>query len=620
MRKEMSSLDLFFLQKELQAVCKGVIRKIHQEKKRLQVEIFVSGKGELSLFFEPGKIFLTEYKRKFPEPSAFCMFLRKHLAGQKILDIRQHDFERIIELETEGNILIFELFSRGNIILCDKSLKILMPLEAQKWSEREIAKNQQYKYPPEVKNPFSVSVKDLKTLFASEEKSVASFLATNLNLSGLYAEEVCTRADVDKKKKTRELDEDEILRIYEAIHSLVKTFDPQTIYENNEILDFAPFAMKIYEGKKAEKAGLTHIVDDFFSKEKKKPERGAKELEKIKEKQMEAIENLKKGEAEYRKKAEALYAHSEEIKKITSLLESYKREKLSWEDIKKKLEGVEIEEAKSLIILNIDDLKIEINFRKSVHENANKFFEEAKKKKKKILSAQNALEKTAKRIEEYKPEAEIRIEKKREWFEKFRWFLTSNRLLVIAGRSAEQNELIYKKYIDKSDIVLHADIAGAPLTVIKSENKKIEDQDIKEAASFSAAYSSAWKKGLAAVDIYWINPEQVSKSPPSGTFLAKGAFAIRGEKNYLRNVKLEFGIGVKIDDMAKPLCGTLESVKKNADYFVVLVPGDLPQMELAKKIKAKIIKSSSKDAKKILEAVPLEEIQRVIPSGKGDLK
>lgn len=54
------------------------------------------------------------------------------------------------------------------------------------------------------------------------------------------------------------------------------------------------------------------------------------------------------------------------------------------------------------------------------------------------------------------------------WFEKFDWFISSENYLVIAGKNAQQNEVLVKRYLNKGDLFMHTDMPGAAVTVIKN--------------------------------------------------------------------------------------------------------------------------------------------------------
>jgi len=268
-------------------------------------------------------------------------------------------------------------------------------------------------------------------------------------------------------------------------------------------------------------------------------------------------------------------------------------------------ENIKIDKNRGIFFIN----NIEIDFKKSAQQNAQKYFEEFKKYKRKF---ENAIKKSKQVIDKLKIEEKqknqekiIKKRQKGEWYEKFHWFYTTDNFLVIAGKNAMQNDIIFKKYLDKNDIVLHADIVGASLTVIKSQNKEIPLSTIKQAAQFAAVYSSAWKKGAGSIDVYWIKPEQVSKTPEAGEYISKGSFIIRGKKNYLKRVELKIAIGY---DGTRIIGGPPESIKSKTKKYVILKPGYLKQGEIAKKIKNKKFKE-----------VSIDEIQKFIPPGKSQI-
>lgn len=211
-------------------------------------------------------------------------------------------------------------------------------------------------------------------------------------------------------------------------------------------------------------------------------------------------------------------------------------------------------------------MEIEIDIRKSIFENIDELYKKIKKLKEKIQS-----------IEKH----EIKIKRKEritEWYEKFRYFFTSNNFLLIAGKDAVTNEILIKKYLEKNDLVFHADRVQSPFGILKN-GQNAKEEDILEAAKFVASYSKGWKLGFSSLEVFYVYPDQVSKKAPSGEYLAKGAFMIYGEKNYL-NVKLEIAIG--FNDKIIP--GVPESVSKKTNKYVILVPGNRKPLDIAKEL------------------------------------
>ena len=198
-----------------------------------------------------------------------------------------------------------------------------------------------------------------------------------------------------------------------------------------------------------------------------------------------------------------------------------------------------------VLTLNISDTSFNINPKLTIPENAEIYYEKAKKAKRKTKGALIAIENTKKQLEDIKSKKDIamenvsvpkkRIKKNLKWYEKHRWFISSDNTLVVGGRDANSNELIVKKYLDPNDIYLHADIHGASSVSIKLNGEELNENIIKESGEFAASFSSAWSMGFTTQDVYWVHPDQVTKTPESGEFLKKGSFVIRGHRNYIRS-------------------------------------------------------------------------------------
>jgi hypothetical protein len=163
-------------------------------------------------------------------------------------------------------------------------------------------------------------------------------------------------------------------------------------------------------------------------------------------------------------------------------------------------------------------------------------------------------------------------------------------------------------------------VQGAPFVVVKTQGEVPSEQTVKEAAQFAASYSQAWKGGLGAVDVYWVRPEQVSKTPPSGEYLPRGAFMIYGTKNYSKGAILEVVVGLIGEyQNLRVIGGPTEAVTHQTKIYVKLVPGREPSGNLAKQIRKKFVEMSPADSMKKALQLPLEEIQSFIPAGGGTI-
>jgi len=200
---------------------------------------------------------------------------------------------------------------------------------------------------------------------------------------------------------------------------------------------------------------------------------------------------------------------------------------------------------------------VDISLDLSAYANATKYYGSRKLAESKEDKALKASEKALKvaeakaREELFKVNASVgsvREIRKTYWFEKFYWFISSENFLVIAGRDAQQNELVVRRYLAADDVYVHADIHGASSVIVK--NRKIGGKfslipplTLSQAGTFAMCRSSAWTAKIVT-SAWWVYAHQVSKSAPTGEYLTTGSFIIRGRKNYLPPMQLVMGFGL----------------------------------------------------------------------------
>ncbi len=258
-------------------------------------------------------------------------------------------------------------------------------------------------------------------------------------------------------------------------------------------------------------------------------------------------------------------------------------------------------------------MQIEINLNQSVEDNAATYFELAKKSKRKMEGAKKALLESRKKLEELQKKEHLFLEEeqqkrekrdiKREWYEKFHWFFSSEGFLCIGGKDATSNEIVIKKHTDPEDLVFHTDMAGSPFFVIKN-GQKAGEITLQEAAQAVGVYSRAWKLGHGTADVFYVKPEQVTKEAKAGEYISKGSFMIYGKTNYL-HPKLEYAFGLV---EGKVIGGPVSAIKKQTEKIVIVISGKEKKSDLAKKVKHK------------LGGGDLDEITKFLPSGEGDVK
>jgi len=516
-------------------------------------KLHCQGKDQ-ELIIEPSKrINFTKYN--YPKSSSGKVtLLRELLRGDIITDISILGRERILLLTLKkGKKIIVELLPRGLLVVTDNEDKILFSTEYKEFRDRKIKIGEKYIKPPSIEISNDEIEKLIKKGNLARALGVPQEVVIYLNLTNFNDLEII-------KKKISELE------------NLISNGNIKPcIIENLTVLPFPINDCKEYQK-------FNDAIDDYFYTitQEELTKETSKKIEEEKEKIINTIIQLENSIKEYEQKGKIyqqigniILTKTSEIQQILSNLNKKERK------VKINLEGFEIELDTSI----------------SIPKNASKFFEEAKEYKRKLSRALESLNELKKKLEKLEKEKiekqqEIKITlRKKEWYEKYRWSISRNGFLILAGKDSSQNESLVRKFLEDNDIFLHADIQGAPATIIKTQNKIPSEEDIMDAAIIAACYSKAWKLGFASVDVFWTFGNQVSKSPPSGEYLAKGSFMIYGKKNFIKNVKLELAMGFIINnDTIKVLVGSEDSVKNKTNYYVILRPSDDEKEKVADKI------------------------------------
>jgi predicted ribosome quality control (RQC) complex YloA/Tae2 family protein len=229
-------------------------------------------------------------------------------------------------------------------------------------------------------------------------------------------------------------------------------------------------------------------------------------------------------------------------------------------------------------------MDVDIYYTKSAGKNADLKYTQKQKIQEKIKGLLKAKQefinkqKIQKTQETKKPKKIKQKEKK--WYEKYRWFFTTNNFLAIAGRDAKSNEHVVKKHMENEDLYFHADTHGAAHIILK-KGQIAKDVDQKEAACFAAIFSSAWKNNYYLQEVYSVLPDQVTKTPKSQESLGTGAFVIKGSRNYFRKNILE--IYVSYDkDLDNVVSGPKSAIINKYKFYVGLKPGTTKKSDVCK--------------------------------------
>jgi len=665
LKSEMTSFDIAALVFELNEVVRDArIENIYQlNPTTLLFRLHVPNQPALQLLLEAGKrAHLTSYVLSKPlKPPSFCMALRKHLRNSKISEVQQHEFERVITIRVdtrEGKfLLITELFGVGNMILVSPQGTILYALTYRRMRDRNILRGESFKHaPPSGKNPLHLSRPDLDEIKHYGQLEIVRALTRLLSIGGLYAEEILLRAKIGKKTPCEALTKQQIDAIFTETQALIsKTtagkFEPYIVVdEKGEWVDVVPFPLKRYEGLMLKPyKSFNQASDEYYAKavtvEKvSETEREfARELTKLRrtlEDQRKTLEESRRTMEQNKAIGDLIYAHLGEFQLLAQKIIEEKSRDKTWEQISSEIEIEKqaqrtpfvyfqsLDSRRRVLNVSVGDTTFSLDLTRSIQANAAGYYERAKKTERKLKGAERAMLETQAKIDELQRRLKEKTQevlgeakpKRREkaWYEKFRWFHSSDGFLVIGGRDATTNEIIIKKHTEPTDIVFHADIAGAPFVVIETEGKTLSEQTIREAAQLAASYSRAWREMFHAIDVYWVHPDQLSKSPPPGQYLEKGAFIIRGKKNYVRNVPMRVAIGIVMkENLVAVVGGPPEAIKKQTNVYVEVIPGQQTSSTLAKHIRRLLAEKAPSEWRREILETSLDEIQAFIPSGKG---
>ena len=653
--KSMSNVDIYTVSDELNKLLSGArVDKSFQPTNDIVVMRFhVAGTGRVDLVMQCGtRIHTSQYPLENPTtPPSFPMLLRKRIKGAHVESVKQHNFDRVVEIKVKKDkyyTIVVELFDKGNIILLDEENNIIQPLKRKQWSHRDISSKKEYIFPEERGiNPISVTEEEFKQLFDEDSDAVRT-LARN-GLGSLYAEEIIQRAnehtEIDKNTPNNELNEKQINSLYLGLKDLFdnlkdESIKPQIVKKDNKEDVIALDLIKYDDFEKTYYTTFNEACDEFYSKKVNTTIKDMKEVawnkkvnkfEKRLRLQEETLDNFKTTIEESQHKGEVIYSNYTTIENIINVVNTARGNDYSFKDIGKTLKKAKkdgMAEAQiyesidklGVLTLKIDDTSLIIDPKLTIPENAETYYEKSKKAKRKSKGALIAIENTKKQLEKIKAKKDIamenistpkkRVKKNLKWYEKLRWFVSSDGILVIGGRDANTNENIVKKYLEPNDIYLHADIHGATSTAIKLNGNDVNENILKESGEFAASFSSAWSKGFTSQDVFWVAPDQVSKTPESGEFLPKGSFVIRGHRNYIRSARVKLAIGIVDYEGKRIMAGPIDALEAHCENFVVIKPGFTKKEAIAKKIINKINED---------DLLTLDDIIRVLPSGKCDI-
>ena len=658
MKQKFSVLDVAAVTNELRVILKNkYIVNFYSHKQRLFYFKF-SSKDILAI--EPGvRLNLTLDHES--EINHFCKKLREICRNLRVVDIYQLGFDRIVMIDLYRYRIVLEFYSLGNIIILDRNdmiVEIQRPIE-----QLSMVKGQKYVW-NNVRLVFSpddfVSIETFCKNVPFENEFGKKMINEYMRTHGIKFENM---SDAMRIKEFEEYVRSQIceLKWYGEIvfkkgkKSEFKCFDIETSpdlsevkniqnkYETNTNVKFPLIdnsELPVETGKSMRFNSFNQTVFSFFRVEKVAKTKIISKEERIQESQRKYINELEEKTCTMEKTACLLEEEREFVSQILSIFQKVYEEKLDWSGFAEfyktekergnpyavGIKGYDLKSGEAIIKLGDENIKLDL--RKTIDQNIEDIYKTRKRMREKAEKTKIAMRDIQAKLKPRKEHIKVQ-DRVSYWFEKFHFFISENNCVIIGGKNAQQNDQIVNKYMEDRDLYFHCDVKGASSVVCKGS----ADRNIEDATYFALVYSKAWDEQVIK-DVFYVSSDQVSKTAPSGEFLAKGSFMIKGKKNMVYPYRLEYGVGVVFrinnkdnewefrdnpdcDDEilhAMAIAGPWVSLKKYR-YAVRIVPGNEKKQQVAQTILDRFDKQSTENPRHNMwiRAVRIQELIDVLP-------
>ncbi len=555
-----------------------------------------AGEGRRELLLVPGRygaLLPTGSVEHRDELSPLAKELRRVLVGAGLDGASEPGGERYLELrfgrrdEPEPTLVALEMFGEGNLLLAHGS-RLVAVARARRWAHRVVRAGGEYARPPVRVDPWSVDRSALRAELARSRSDLASTLAARLSFGGPVAEELVVRAGLDGAGPAAVVSADAADRLHGAIAELLAEVGeaPQgyLYLKDGAAVDATPYPSRRWRTESVVeemRPTFSEAAHEYFRSLVPVPTPPAdlaatrlrQSLERLREQQRAAVLALGESIDRARAAAEAIYANYASAEAAVASARA-------------------VGGSAPATTVALGGIEVPLRLDRTPRESAQAIYDEVKRLQSKLAGARAALAETeeklarpsaAARVERAEPAAEPTRRKKAHWFERFRWFVSSEGVVVIAGRDAASNDLVVRRNLKDGDIYVHADLHGAASVVVKHPSPgrpPIGEATLREAGQWAVVYSKAWRAGLASSSAFWVTPEQVSKAGASGEFVAKGAWAIHGSKHVLHDLPTEIALGtIDYDGETLWTAAPPAAIAARGAVRVVLVPG--PERERA---------------------------------------
>jgi predicted ribosome quality control (RQC) complex YloA/Tae2 family protein len=639
---ELSGIELRYLINEIRSkVTSGYyVSGINAiTKNSLLLKLHHPTQEDIMLVLSTRGTWITRLRFKPVEENKLENVAQREIERAKLESIEQAGSERIVSMkfrhpDDRVRIVICEFFGEGNLAICDENMQIIAILNTIEVRHRTLNVGLRYAYPPaRGVDVFEITLDQMLSL-RNEAKNldVLRWIGRSISMPKKFVEEIAKRAGIEVDKMAGRLTDEEVKKIYSTIKNLVndvstgKDHDPMVILAGEKLLE----ALPIMTGEAAKAstrkvASYMEAVDEVLSSEILDIGRSSKTIELDRQiavlghdlvEQNKAKEKVIQKSAAIRKLAEEfmeLSYRNPDDGKIHDALAANSASMVK----EKGMKYVEIAGEQVEMQPNLAKVSSMLFARAKEMERGNASIEESRIK---ILAQIAKLQGQTAAIHK---KVIVKEQIAKEWYERYRWFITTDGVLAIGGRDASSNSALIRKHLTEADIVFHAEVHGSPFFIVKNAATSARegkiDPSLQQVAKATVSFSSAWKNGLSSADAYWVMPDQVKKGAPTGQFLPKGSFVIEGKRNYLKGVEIRLAIGiVRLEGKVTLVCGPEESIKRRAIFYAVLLQGGMDPMTAAKKCKSEFVKiADDVEVAETIKRISLDDFVRALPTGQS---
>lgn len=492
-------------------------------------------------------IYLTEENKPAPMTAPnFCMLLRKHLGGGKILSVTQPGLERILRFEIEHlnelgdlckkNLIVEIMGKHSNIIFCndnDTIIDSIKHISLQVSSVREVLPGRPY-FIPETQNkldPLTVTCGDFRETLKSKPIALSKAIYSSFTgISPQLAEEMCHRASMESDRSAGSFSDDELLHLYRQFEDMMEIikkgdFKPQIVCRDAVPADFAVIPLTLYADSEKEMfPTVSAMLENYYAMKNTVTRIRQRSVDLRKIVQNALDRNCKKYDLQ-----------------LKQLKDSDKREKYRIYGELLNTYGYSLEPgAKSLTALNYytnEEITIPLDNTLTAQENSQKYFDKYGKMKRTHEALSSLIKETQEEIEHLESiqasldfalsEADL-IQIKEELIQygymkrrgtgkrekitsKPFHYVSVDGYDMYVGKNNFQNEELTFKVATGNDWWFHAKGCPGSHVIVKANNTMPPDGTFEEAARLAAYYSKNRNSGK--VDIDYIEKKQVKKVP-----------------------------------------------------------------------------------------------------------